>query len=57
MREGLAGEFMDSPRQEKSLLCLARACNVRRAYCVVGLMLVLGRGVWVKEIRKITLTS
>ena len=52
MRKGFAREFMESPREEKesAVSCLSVQCT--RAHCVVGLMLVLGRGVWVKEISR-----
>ena len=53
MREGLTGKFMELPRDEKkSPLCLACSCNVSARAVTLGLMLVLARGVWVKEISR-----
>ena len=49
VREGLAGKFMELPRDKKesAVSCLFVQCE--RTRCDVGLMLVLARGVWVKR--------
>ena len=56
MRDSQVNSWIRPAKRKESVVsCQSMQCT--RACCVVGLMLVLGRGVWVKEIRKITLTS